>query len=104
MKSRSNHPIKSGTVIARLLGMEGFTEHVGNLVKSYAKFISNDRIKRRFEVSQNAFKQFMKDPKITDSDRIIVGKFISHMEKSGFEAGLRIGLITKVYELEEKNV
>lgn len=81
---------RSSVVIAKLLGSEGFSDHVANMVEKYwLRTILRGRGKAR-----NLEKAFSEQvvPKLNDGDKLILGKFISLHKKMSFDVGIRIGL------------
>ena len=82
---------KSSVVIARFLKSEGFSEHAQNVVEKYwVHNILNGRAKSRYRKLDVEFSEIM--GKLTDAEKLIVGKWISSHKAMSFDAGLRIGL------------
>ena len=84
--------LRSSVAIARLLDSEGFSDHVANCVERYWKRnVLAVHKKNRVERTERAFEESV-IPKLSDADKIILGKFIGLHKKMSFDAGLRIGL------------
>lgn len=99
---------KSAAVVAQLLSTEGFSEYTANQVKRYwMASVMDPRRYRRVKNIQKAFSKLVAE-KLDEGDRLVLGKFISLLEKMGFDTGLRIGLTAFLHganigpELEEK--
>lgn len=87
-------PIKSTVIIAKLLGSSGYDEFAVGCVKKYwRRNCEQPRAKARNAKKKRAFSALVKE-KLNDSDRIVLGQFLSMFAKMNFDAGLRIGLTT----------
>jgi len=86
--------IKSAVVIAKLLGTEGFTDHLGNQIEKYWKNQAGltDRQKRQLVQLDKAISEI--SHKLDVKERLAFGRFIGLHKKMSFDAGLRIGLTT----------
>jgi hypothetical protein len=94
MTRASKSPLNSSVAIARLLDSEGFSDHVGAMVERYWKRnIMQARKAARIERAERAFSEQIIS-KLTDADRIVLGKWVGLQKKMSFDAGLRIGLAT----------
>ena len=84
-------PCRSAVVIARALCAEGFSPTLANMVRKYwmRRLLHGDRIYRVMRTVR-AFKDFAL--RLTDTDKIVMGKFIGLRMKQAFDAGLRVGL------------
>lgn len=88
---------RSLAIIAQLLGAEGFNEFVAMQVQSYErKRVFTPRQERRFSELSKAFGEIVR--KLSTGDRAVIGKFFSMKEKMSFDAGLKIGLLKKVFD------
>jgi hypothetical protein len=99
--------IKSSVVIARLLKSEGFNDHVAGIVEQYwRKTIIGPKGRSKMRKLDKEITDICK--KLTDADRLILGKFIAAHKAMSFDAGLRIGLTAfarktdKEYEIADK--
>ena len=83
--------IKSSVVIAKLLDSEGFSDHVQNIVERYwMKNICTHGARksvRKLDLEVGAMCK-----KLTDAEKLILGKFISLHKRMSFDSGLNIGL------------
>jgi len=85
------NPIKSAAVIARLLITEGFSDHLGNQIEKYwMRNICHGASKRRYRKFDKEISEMLK--KLTDAERLVLGKWISYHKAMSFDTGLRIGL------------
>lgn len=83
--------IKSAVVIARLLGAEGFNEHVAQAVYHYSKNrVMTERQHKAYMRLKSALAEMCKE--MDAGDRLIIGKFIAAQHRMAFDAGLRVGL------------
>lgn len=87
---------KSAVVVARLLGTEGFTDHVANQVKRYALRRATKGQRQRWRAIRKAFHDTIV-PKLSEGDKRVLGKFIGIMKKMSMDAGLRIGLTAMMH-------
>lgn len=85
--------VNSAVVIARLLGTEGFTDHVAAQVKRYWMHRSGltDRQRKSIERLKKEFGLIMND-KLGEGERLIVGKYLGLLMRMQFDTGLKIGL------------
>lgn len=82
----------SAVVIARLLGTEGFTDHLANEIERYWKTksgLTNRQLKQLQQLDEK-LSEVMKG--LSVADRLVVGRFIGLHKKMSFETGLKIGL------------
>src|ERR1044071_5949512 len=94
-KSNGNRPrVKSAVVIAKLLGTEGFTEHVANEVKRYWMHRSGltERQQRSIVRLKKEFGEIMHS--LDEGERLIVGKYFGLLMRQQFDVGLKIGIQT----------
>lgn len=98
MSNHSNRrDMKSAAVVAQILSAEGFSEYLANEVKRYwMKQICNPRAIARARHKKTAFSELVKE-KLNEGDRVILGKFISLVEKMAFDTGIRVGLAAFMY-------
>lgn len=97
-----SRPIKSAVAIAQLLDCEGFSDHTANQVKRYwMASVCKRHEKMRIARKRKAFQEMAK-AKLTDGDRIILGKWISVIMKQSFDTGLRMGLTASLHPLAEE--
>lgn len=88
----SNRTVNSAAVVANLLSTEGFTPFLANKVKQYwTSQICNPRAYKRMRHKKQAFSDLVKK-KLDAGDRVILGKFVSLVEKMAFDTGIRIGI------------
>lgn len=93
---------KSVTKVAQLLGAEGFTPHVASEIKRYWMRRSGltGRQQRHIKARREAVSEIMS--RLSESDRLVVGKYIGLLQKMAFDSGLKIGLMTLVTECGER--
>lgn len=85
-------PVKSAAVIARALHAQGFSDAVGNMVEKYWMHnICNPRGKKRVRKLDREIHEMCK--KLTDAEKLILGKFISLHKRMSFDTGLRMGIV-----------
>lgn len=84
--------VNSAVVVARLLGTEGFTDHVAAQVKRYWMHRSGltDRQRKSIERLKKEFGEIMHG--MTEGQRLIVGKYIGLLMRMQFDTGLKIGI------------
>jgi hypothetical protein len=84
--------VNSAVVIARLLGTEGFTDHLGNQIEKYWRTRSGltHRQQRQIEKLDKAVAEMT--AKLDVKERLALGRFIGLHKKMSFDTGLRIGL------------
>ena len=83
--------MKSSVVIARLLGSEGFSDHVANMVERYwMKNICRPGGRKKYRKFEKEITVMCS--KLTDAEKMILGKFISVHKRMSFDTGLSIGL------------
>jgi hypothetical protein len=106
--SGNHKPLRSSVAIARLLDSEGFTDHVGNVVERYwMKNICGHGAHRRYRKMDKEVGEMCQ--KLTDAEKLILGKFIALHKRMSFDTGLRIGLTAfarktdKEYKLHDPN-
>lgn len=89
--SRKNKQ-KSMVAILRALKTSGFTPHTANIVKRYAlSCIATKRQRQRWKKIKESFTKDIV-PKLSEGDRLILGKFVSTMQKMSYDTGIRMGL------------
>lgn len=82
----------NAVAVAKLLGTEGFSPHVAGLVRLYClRNTSTPEQRRRFFRTKKAWSEIVKE-KLTDGDRMVLGKFIGCLQAMAFDTGLRVGL------------
>ena len=91
-------PLNSAVVIARLLGTEGFTDYVANSVHKYWRKSSGLSPRQ-----QNKLKHLEENmtgicKKLSEGDKMVLGRFISYHKKMSFDTGLKIGLTCILHE------
>lgn len=91
-----NRPCRTASTVAKLLGVEGYSDFVHNQVKRYWRRIVMRGSGRRVKRLETEFSAFMASA--SDAERLIVGKFISQRAKESFDTGLRIGLMAHAHE------
>ena len=86
------NPINSAVVIAKLLSVEGFTDHTANQVERYWKRNSglNKRQKSKLKRLDVELSEVMR--KLTEGEKMVVGRFIGLHKKMSFDTGLKIGI------------
>lgn len=84
--------VNSAVVIARLLGTEGFTDHVAAQVKRYWMHRSGltDRQRKSIERLKKEFGEIMHG--MNEGQRLIIGKYFGLLMRMQFDTGLKIGI------------
>lgn len=91
---------RSLAIVAQWLGAEGFNEYVARGIEYYEKSrVMNERQRTKFERIRKALSVVMR--KLEEPDRLVVGKFIQMKAHMSFDAGLRIGLLKHIQEVDE---
>lgn len=92
-KTRMKRPdVNSGVVIAKLLDCEGFSDFTANQIKRYwLKNCQNPRLAPRVAKIRRAFAEMVR-AKLSDADRLILGRMMAVHARQNFDTGLRIGL------------
>lgn len=81
---------RSAVIIARLLDSEGFTDHTAQAVMRYGTSLATPQTKKRYKRVRKNAKEVLN--RLTPAERMLVGRFISHQLRAGFDCGLRVGL------------
>ena len=90
----SDLPPKSLVVIARLLDCEGFSDYTANQIKRYWNSeLEDPRRKSRNHRTEQAFSEHVSS-KLSESQKIVLGKWVALLNKRAFDSGLRLGLMT----------
>ena len=90
----TSYPPRSLIVIAELLDCEGFSDYTANQVKRYwNNQLEDPRRKARNDRTQRAFSEHVSS-ELSESQKIVLGKWIALINKRSFDAGLRLGLMT----------
>jgi hypothetical protein len=82
---------QSAIVVARLLSTEGFTDHLSGEIVKYALKQATQGQRQRFRRNKKMFSAMVKE-KLTDADKLIMGKYFGCRLKMALDAGLRMGL------------
>lgn len=98
----SGRPLRTASVIAQLLGTEGYSDHVHNQIKRYWKKNVMMGSGKRVRNLSKEFSAFMAEA--TDAERLLVGKFIAQRAKESFDTGLRIGLMAYAHQQDKEFV
>lgn len=94
-------PVRSAAVIARAMHAQGFSDAVGNMVEKYwMRNICNPRGRKRIRKLDAEVHAMCK--KLTDAERLILGKFISLHKRMSFDTGLRIGLTAFAHKTDKE--
>lgn len=91
MRSRKPKNCKSAVVLAQMIDAEGFTPVLASAIKRYEKRVLPPYMVRKIAERKRAFSE-MVHLKLSEVDRIVLGKYLGHMAKMNFDAGLRVGL------------
>lgn len=84
---------RSGVVIARLLGVEGYDGAAHQAVESYWKtFVMDKERAKNITKIEEKFSKLVLDLEMDEKDRQILGRFISLRSQMSFDAGLRVGI------------
>lgn len=90
--------INSAVVIARLLESEGFSPETANAVRRYANrrmgFTRRQRL--AWKARNKAFSVMAAT--LSESQKLLLGRWIATRQKAAFDAGLRIGLMAFAVE------
>ncbi len=90
----NTNPIRSLVPIARILGADGFTDHVANLITKYWKTKSglSHRQFRNIRELNDAISKLTAN--MSKPEKLALGKFIGLHKKMSFDVGLKTGLMT----------
>lgn len=103
MGQYTGNRLRSSVVIAQLLDSEGFSDHVANIVEKYwLKNICKGSMRKRHRKFEQDITAMCR--KLTDGERMILGKFISMHKRMSFDTGLRIGLTTFARKIDKEYV
>jgi hypothetical protein len=84
----------TSAVLARLLDAEGFSDHVANQVEGYWRRSSAQKDLAHIEYLKRGIAALAQ--KLTDDEKMIMGKFVSLHMRMGFDTGLRMGLAVRL--------
>lgn len=88
--------------VASLLGGGGWNDEVSNTIRRWwRRNRMTEHRKKRLERGQRAF-QAMVTEKLDDRDRLVLGRYIGLLVRQHFDAGLTMGLLTRL-DSEEKS-
>lgn len=93
----SHRPINSAVVIAKLLDTEGFTDYTANRCEQWWKRnrVKTDGQHRRIAKLEAALTELAS--KMSEAEKLLLGKFIGMKIKQGFETGMAIGLTVSAH-------
>jgi hypothetical protein len=96
--------VNSAVVIARLLGTEGFTEHVASQVKRYWMHRSGLTERQRKSIARlkKEFGEIMHG--MNEGQRLIIGKYFGLLMRMQFDTGLKIGIQALLTENGNKEI
>lgn len=95
-------PLRSAIVIAQLLGTEGFTDFVANMVEKYWKHRSGLTDRQREQIADLEHEMGRIMAPLSPGDRLVIGKFIGLHKKMSFDTGLKIGLQTFATKVDKE--
>lgn len=99
-RPRKKKPINTSATLAKILKAEGWTDHLANEIERYVHgSVTTERQNRQAERIEEAFGRDVV-PKLSQGDRMVVGRFVSLKMSAGFEAGLRTGLGARIHQSE----
>lgn len=81
--------INSAVVIAKLLGTEGFSDHVANQVEKYWRYRSGLTERQQKSVARLEKEITRICESFSEGDKLILGKFIGLHKKMSFDTGLK---------------
>src|SRR5882672_10840300 len=84
----------TSAVLARLLDSEGFSDHVANQVEGYWRRSNAQKDLAHIEYLKRGIAALAQ--KLTDDEKMIMGKFVSLHMRMGFDTGLRMGLAVRL--------
>jgi hypothetical protein len=91
---------RTAIIIARLLGVEGYSDFVHNqVIRYWRRVVMDPRRRKSIDGKKAEFSELMKG--LTERDRLLVGKFITLNGKMNFDTGLRIGLMAHAHESDK---
>lgn len=94
-------PIRTSATLAKILKTEGWTDHLANEVERYIfGCVTTERQRRQAERVEAAFKREIV-PRLSEGDRMVLGRFLSLKMAVGFDAGLRTGLGARIHQSED---
>ena len=89
----------SAVIVARCLGVEGYSDYVHNQVRLYWKHhVMNKRKERNVADNEKRFKKLIADLDLSEKEKRILGRFISLRSQMSFDTGLRIGIQAFAHE------
>ena len=84
--------IKSSVVIAKLLASEGFSDNVSQAVESYYRRRAGLTERQKKSIVRLREELTEMCLKLTEGEKLVLGKFIGLQKKMSFDTGLKIGL------------
>lgn len=91
---------KSIVAVARMLGAEGFTQKTAGAVRRYVRRELPAAVARRRARAKKLFSE-MVAAKLSEGDRLILGRYLSHFAGEHLMAGIRLGLGCRLAPAEE---
>lgn len=89
----------SAIIVARVLGVEGYSPHVHNQIKLYwKKVVMNPRGARAMAKNEQRFKKLVTELDLTEKEKRVLGHFIALRAQMSFDTGLRIGMQVFAHE------
>ena len=84
---------RSAVIVARVLGVEGYSDFVHNQVEIYWKHCVMDPHREHAVMAmERKFSKLVEELDMTDKERLILGRFISLRAQMSFDTGLRVGM------------
>jgi len=100
---KKTRPAKSSLSVAKLLDSEGYSDHTANQIRRYwhKNCVLTERQEKRAAGIHKAFSDHVAS-KLTESQRLVMGKYIALLNRANFETGLRMGLTVRLFPGEEE--
>jgi hypothetical protein len=87
-----NH--RSAVIVARVLGVEGYSDFAHNQIELYWKHAVMDaRREKNIARAERKFSKLVADLDLTERERKVLGHFISVRSQMSFDTGLRLGMM-----------
>lgn len=92
----------SAVIVARCLGVEGYSDHVHNQVRLYwMRTVMDKRRAGHVAANERRFKMLVAELDLNVKEKRILGRFISLRSQMNFDVGLRIGMQAFAHEVDK---
>lgn len=104
MSKRWQHAPNTLHAVANLLGSSGWNEAATNVIKRWWRANRMDEYReRRLDKNRRAFSAMVAE-KLDERDKIVLGRYIGLLCRQHFDAGLTMGLTSRIAEGQEDEV